>query len=107
MARVNSTAPDVVANFRIQRADGNTVYLATDNQVFYDRLQDPRKVKVVEKALYEVHRQRLYVKVVMVSTMTPETDSGEHEVPAADAPLDDSLLSLGKELGAEIRRRGE
>jgi hypothetical protein len=107
MARVNPTAPDVVANFRIQRADGNTVYLATDNQVFFDRLQDPRKVKVVEKALYAVHNQRLYVKVVMVSAIAPESESGEHEVPTNETPLDDSLLSFGKELGAEIRRRDE
>ncbi len=107
MSRINSKAPDVVANFRIQRIEGNTVYLATDSQVFYDRLQDPLKIKVVEKALYAVHNQRLFVKVIMVSAITPENDSGEHEVTASETPLDDSLLSLGKELGAEIRRRDE
>jgi hypothetical protein len=99
LSRYSSSAPGVVQHFRVQRVDGNQLYLCTDNDFYFGRLSGQReKLQVIEKALYDVHRARLRVQVVLVESF----DQAAAAKPG-DAPLDDPLLSLGMQLGAEIK----
>jgi DNA polymerase-3 subunit gamma/tau len=96
LGRLNKTGPDVVQHFWAIKVDGNTVYLGTDNGLFFERLQHPTKLELVERSLSIVHRIPLRVKIVMSSG-----GGGEAGAPMIDA--DDPLLAHGRELGAEIK----
>jgi hypothetical protein len=94
---LNKTGPDLVQHFRPLRVDGNLVYLGTDNGLFFERLQHPAKVELVERSLSHVHKMPLRVKIEM-------TSGGNYD--EAGTPLidpDDPLLAHGLELGAEIK----
>jgi DNA polymerase III subunit gamma/tau len=100
LSKYSSSAPGVVQHFRAHRVDGNQLYLCTDNELFFGRLNGQHeKLKVIEKALYDVHKTRLKVQVLLV-------DNFEGTGAAQpDTPFDDPLLSLGAQLGAEIKPR--
>lgn len=99
MGRINRTSPEVMRYFRVLRVDGNVVHICTDNQVYFDRIYPyPEKKKIVEQALSNLFRVRLFVQVVKVADMNKLNDEA-----AAATVTDDPLLATGKELGAEIR----
>ncbi len=94
--QLNKTAPDVVQRFRPVRVDGNTLYLATDTPVFFERLNGQvEKLRIIERALERIHRQRLRVQVMLVENF--ET------IQTVPRPSNaDPLLSVGLEFGAQI-----
>ncbi len=98
LGRLNKTGPDLVQYFRAQRVDGNVVYVSTDNNLFYERLQHPAKVELVERSLSAVHKIPLRVKVIL------SADAGGSNPSSSDLPFDpnDPLLSEGAQLGATI-----
>jgi hypothetical protein len=97
LSKYSSSAPGVVQHFRVQRIDGNQLYICTDNDFYFGRLNGQReKLQVIEKALYDVHRARLKVQVVLVTTF----DEGGSKQGGI---YDDPLLALGAQLGAEIK----
>ncbi len=104
MYKYSKTSPDVMRYFRVQRVEGNTVYLCTDNEVYYKRIQPyPEKRQIIEKALVDVFQVQMIVQVVLVSGGDlAAMNSGAPQ----GAPVDsgDSLLSTGIELGAEIKK---
>ncbi len=97
LGRLNKTGPDLVQYFHALRVDGNTVYIGTDNGLFFERLNVPQKVELVERSLSAVHKIPLRVKVEITST-------GGGESAPSGTPLDpnDPLLSEGAQLGATI-----
>ncbi|MEZ4669914.1 MAG: DNA polymerase III subunit gamma/tau [Anaerolineae bacterium] len=97
--RYSKTGPDLMQYFRIIRVDGNTVFLGTENELYYERLQVPDKIQVLERVLYEVHRVRLHVRVVRSDP--GQGDALDSNLPAGLDP-DDPLLSEGAQLGAKI-----
>ncbi len=65
--RLNKSAPAVVEYFRVHHVDGNTVYLCTDHELYYQRLNgETQKLNIVERALWDVHGVDLRVQVIMV-----------------------------------------
>jgi len=99
MGKIHRTSPEVMRYFRVQRVDGNTVFICTDNQVYFDRIYPyPEKKKIVEQALSNLFKVRLHVQVVKVSDMNKLNDE-----TASVNITDDPLLATGRELGAEIR----
>jgi DNA polymerase-3 subunit gamma/tau len=97
--RYSSTGPDLMKYFRVLRVDGNTVHLGTDTSLYYDRLQAPEKIQLLERVLSQVHRVGLRVKVVL------SHDGGGADVTPPDFDPNDPLLAAGRELGAEIKPR--
>jgi DNA polymerase-3 subunit gamma/tau len=78
LGTINRQAPQPLREFfRPLRVNGNIVILATDNAVYYDRLQDEKRVKLVERALSEFHRRRLYVKILFINADTAPEASNE------------------------------
>jgi len=104
LGRLNKTGPDLVRYFRPLKVDGNVVILGTDNELYIERLQHPAKLGLVEKALSAVHKTALKVRVVKAANGgSAGHDAGAPPEPLPDLPLDDPLLALGRELGAEIK----
>lgn len=100
--RYSSSAPSVVQHFRVQRIDGNQLYMCTDNELFFKRLNGQvEKLRTIERALYDVHHVRLKVLVTLVESFD------ELQGSRTSSPLDDPLLSLGAQLGAEIQEKPE
>ena len=105
MYRYSKTSPDLMRYFKVQRVEGGTVYLCTDNEVYYKRIQPyPEKREVIEKALGDVFRTQMKVQIVMVSSAELETMNSGASVEGSAVDLNDPLLSTGIELGAEIKR---
>jgi DNA polymerase-3 subunit gamma/tau len=101
--RYSKTSPDVMKYFRAQRVDGNVVVLATDNEVYYQRINPyPEKRKTIEKALRDVFNMPLKVQIVLGNIQ-----GHEGNMPVTGLDPDDPIFSAGIELGAEIRRLDE
>ena len=43
--RYSKNGPDLMQYFRVVRVDGNTLYLGTDNTLYYEKLQYPEKIE--------------------------------------------------------------
>lgn len=95
--RYSKNGPDLMQYFRVVKVDGSTVYLGTDNQLYYEKLQYPEKIQVLERVLYEVHRLRLHVRVVLVENLQAAEDAASGRLA-----INDPLLSEGQQLGAKI-----
>jgi hypothetical protein len=96
----NQSAPEVVKAYRVHHVDGNLVYICTDDEFLFGRLDgELEKLGVIERAFYDVHRIGLRVQVILVDNLeqiaeAQQTDSDE---------VDDPLVRLGlDELGAQI-----
>ena len=97
MSRFSKTSPDVMKYFRAQRVEGNVVYLVTENETFFRRINPYHaKQEVIVRALREVFRVPFTLHLAL----------GGAAASPAEQPLDlnDPLLSAGAEYGAEIRR---
>lgn len=103
LVRRNRTAPALLENFRVYHAEGNWVYLGTDNSIYLERLQHPQKLEIVEQAFYDVHHVKLRVKVVLVGDgEAPLAGNGQ---PGEGKAPHDPLIEFGISLGAEIHPR--
>nr|MBA3874321.1 hypothetical protein [Anaerolineae bacterium] len=96
--RYSKNGPDLMQYFRVVRVDGNTLYLGTDNTLYYEKLQYPEKIQVLERVFYEVHRVRLHVRLMMVSG----NELQDAPVESQGFDPNDPLLSEGAQLGAKI-----
>lgn len=100
LSRYSSSAPGVVQHFRVQRVDGNQLFICTDNEFYFGRLNGQReKLQVIERALYDVHQVRVRIMVALVENF----DQANKTTSSATMPMDDPILSLGAQLGAEIK----
>ncbi len=97
LSRQSKTAPDVLAFFRVLRVDGNTVVVGTDNEMYFNRLNEPQKIRLMEWALSAVHKISLKIKLVMAT----EAEMSGH-IEANPLDMNDPLLSEGAQLGAKI-----
>ncbi len=96
--RYSKTGPGLMEQFRVVRVDGNVVTIGSESSIYVERLLAPEKLQVLERALMDVHRVRLAVKVVQIS--------GDQHLPAAGRyDVDDPLLSEAAQLGAQITPR--
>ncbi|NOG48303.1 MAG: DNA polymerase III subunit gamma/tau [Chloroflexi bacterium] len=91
-----STGPAVLEHFKISRVDGNLLYIATDNVVYYRRLagQD-QKLKAISRALNDVHDLWLRIQVELVGDAARQ---GNTDSQVAEDPF----LTTARELGAHV-----
>jgi hypothetical protein len=98
--RLNSNLPALMDYAQARHVDGNRVVIAVTNDIFREKLETPDKREALEKALRDVHKIALKVQVVLVDSL---------EQPQEDSAMDlnDPLVSLGLELGAEIHSQDD
>lgn len=96
LERYSSTGPAVLEHFKISRVDGNLLYIATDNVVYYRRLagQD-QKLKAISRALNDVHDLWLRIQVELVGDAVRQ---GNTDSQVAEDPF----LTTARELGAHV-----
>lgn len=101
MYSYSKTAPEVMRYFRAHHVEGNVVYLGTDNETYYNRIQPfPEKRRVIELALADIFRMAISVQIIKISSQ--ELTAVGVVISTEDA--NDPLLSTGIELGAQIER---
>ncbi len=100
LGKKSSNAPEVMRYFKVLRVDGNVIHLGTETQLYYEKLQVPEKIQVLEWAFSSVHRLPLRVKVMLIAGNEAAGETGTGVVD-----MNDPLVSLGAELGAEIKPR--
>ncbi len=99
MGHYNKTSPAVMSEFRVHRVSGDTVFLATDNSILFERINPyPEKKKVVEQALRDVFRQPLRIQVVLLEGGVVQ------EGDTSLAETNDPLLSEINATGGKARR---
>lgn len=103
LGKLNKTAPAVVQFFQPQRIDGNVIYLSTDTQLYFERLQVPEKIQVLERALHDVHHVPVRVKLILVSGSGSPAGGDSSGSPTPGSGDDDELLNTARELGGVIR----
>ncbi|MCU0475092.1 MAG: DNA polymerase III subunit gamma/tau [Anaerolineae bacterium] len=98
LGRYASTGPAVVEYFKVQRIDGNLLYISTNNELYYKRLagQEP-KLQAISRALYDVHQVWLRVQVELSGEAAHSGGSA-----GRGSPSDDPLLNAARELGARV-----
>ncbi len=90
--------PPLFSNVMTWRIDGNNLNLGVGNQVFLQKMSDPKRAKVIEQAIYDLHDVKLLIKVRVVESGQAPVDAAPAERPAVDDPL----IAAGKELGGVV-----
>jgi DNA polymerase-3 subunit gamma/tau len=97
LVRYSSNAPAVLEHYRLQKVDGNRVYLCTDTKIYFDRLYgQTEKLKTIEKAFADTFRQRIKIFVVLVESFDTMRDTH------SDAPSDSALWQSIRDAGGKI-----
>lgn len=92
LKRINQSAPAVLQYYRVHHVDGNTVYMCTDNKLFYQRLHgEEQKLNIIERALWDVYKISLRVQVMLVDKMEtigqPVAKQSADNQPQVDDPV--------------------
>lgn len=98
LTKYSSTGPAVLEYFKVQRVDGNLLYISTNTDVYYRRLagQEP-KLQAISRALYDVHQVWLRVQVELTGETAQSGGSASR-----GSSQEDPLLSAARELGARV-----
>jgi DNA polymerase-3 subunit gamma/tau len=100
--KYSSTGASVLEHYQVHHVDGNLVYICTDNELYFSRLNSQKqKLGVVERALYDVHKIGLRVQVVLVDDLSQVSDLENPTVENVDDPLIMQGLELGGKIGGE------
>jgi len=100
--KLNQSAPPVVEKFRVQRVDGNVVYICTNEKFYFERLNFPEKVAIVEHALKQIHKIPMRVQLMLVAELPSMPQEGA--VEREDSEIDDPLIQTAIELGGRVKR---
>ena len=95
--RYDSGIPPLFVHVLNWRIDGNRLILGVGNQIFHQKMSDPKRAKVIEQAIFDLHEVKLRLDVRVVNGMLGQSGNGE-------APLaEDPLVAAGKALGGVVR----
>jgi DNA polymerase-3 subunit gamma/tau len=91
--KLDKFVPALLQHFQVHSIESNLVTLSTHNAIFRDKLDTGDKRQILEKALYQVMKTPLRVRVVL--QQAPAS-------PVAEVDLDDPVIAAGLELGGEL-----
>ena len=96
--RYNRSIPPLLEHAHVRLIEGNRLILGVQTEIFQQKIADPKRSKVIEQAIFDLHevKLRLEVRVVDGVLAPSETDAVEA------AALEDPLVAAGKELGGVV-----
>ena len=92
--RYNRNLPAMLDHAHIRTVDGNRLILGVGQPIWIEKLTDPNRVQILERALFDLFQERLRVEVILADESTTKAPS--------DVEDDDPLIELGRELGGTI-----
>jgi DNA polymerase-3 subunit gamma/tau len=98
------TLPDLMQHAFVVTVDGNQLIMGVEKRLFLDKLNDPERIRWIQRGLLRVLGVDLLVKFVQ----SERRDMGEmrYATPSPDM-LNDPLIQEAIELGGEIREDHE
>ena len=96
--RYNRNIPPLLEHAHVRLIEGNRLILGVQTELFQQKIADPKRSKVIEQAIYDLHeiKLRLEIRVVDGAPAPAET------APAASSTPDDPLIAAGKALGGVV-----
>ena len=96
--RYNRSIPPLLEHAHVRLIEGNRLILGVQTEIFQQKIAEPKRSKVIEQAIFDLHeiKLRLEVRVVDGVLAPPETGTADAATP------DDPLIAAGKELGGVI-----
>ena len=96
--RYNRSIPPLLEHAHVRTIEGNRLILGVQSEVFQQMIAEPKRSKVIEQAIFDLHqvKLRLEVRVVEGAPAAGETEQVESSAP------EDPLIAAGKALGGVV-----
>ncbi len=96
--RYNRNLPPLLEHAHVRLIDGNRLILGVPSEIFRQKIAEPKRAKVIEQAISDLHQVKLRVDVRVVDNVLAPEATSKAEAPAVDDPL----IAAGKELGGVV-----
>ena len=93
--RYNRNIPPLLEHAHVRLVEGNRLILGVQTELFQQKIADPKRAKVIEQAIFDLHDVKLRLEVRVV-------DAGSEAVMADAAAPEDPLIAAGKALGGVL-----
>jgi len=93
--RYNRSIPPLLEHAHVRSIEGNRLILGVQKELFQQKIADPKRSKVIEQAVFDLHQIKLRLEVRVV-------EAGAEAVTADAGDPDDPLIAAGKALGGIV-----
>jgi DNA polymerase-3 subunit gamma/tau len=93
--RYNRSIPPLLEHAHVRLIEGNRLILGVQTEIFQQKIADPKRSKVIEQAIFDLHEVKLRLDVRVVDGVA-DSDRAEASAP------DDPLIAAGKALGGVV-----
>ena len=94
----NRNIPPLLENAHVRSIEGNRLILGVENPVFVKMIEDPKRARVLEQAIHDLHQVKLRIEVRVVDSVIAPDEAAQ----TGEAVIDDPLIAAGKELGGVV-----
>lgn len=96
--RYNRSIPPLLEHAHVRLIEGNRLILGVQTEIFQQKIAEPKRSKVIEQAIYDLHQVKLRLEVRVVDGVVDPSETDTTESPAPEDPL----IAVGKELGGVV-----
>lgn len=96
--RYNRSIPPLLEHAHVRLIEGNRLILGVQTELFQQKIADPKRSKVIEQAIFDLHEVKLRLEVRVVDGVLAPAETGDAESPRPDDPL----IAAGKALGGVV-----
>ena len=97
--RYNKNIPPLLEHAHVRRIEGNRLVLGVQDEFFRQKIADPKRARVIEQAIHDLHQVKLRIDVQVVDGVAAPSES---PAAAAASSADDPLVAAGRELGGVV-----
>ncbi len=97
--RYNRSVPPLLEHAHVRRIEGNRLVLGVQTEFFRQMIADPKRSRVIEQAIHDLHQVKLRIEVHVVEGVSAPSESAPD---AAKPTADDPLVAAGRELGGVV-----
>ena len=94
--RYNRNIPPLLEHAHVRVIEGNRLVLGVQTELFQQKIADPKRSKVIEQAIFDLHEVKLRLEVRVVDAPVAAAESRRAAAP------DDPLIAAGKALGGVV-----
>ncbi len=96
--RYNRNIPPLLEHAHVRLIEGNRLILGVLTELFQQKIADPKRSKVIEQAIFDLHEVKLRLEVRVVDGVMAAAETEKAETPTPDDPL----IAAGKALGGIV-----
>ena len=96
--RYSRNLPALLEHAHVRLIDGNRLILGVPSEIFRQKISEPKRARVIEQAISDLHEVKLRVEVRVVDSVLVPREAAHPEAGEAGDPL----IEAGKELGGVV-----